>query len=71
MEPEQGQRAHARRELAWFVAVAVALPLLAALIRLRLQLLAHLRGQDLIQDDLQQAAQLAISSKQALQGFTV
>jgi hypothetical protein len=52
-------------------AIAVALALLAAFLGSGLQLLADLRGQDLIQHALQQLSHLAVSAKQPLQRLGV
>ncbi len=67
----QRPHAHSRRQLPRLVAIAVALPLLGAFIRLGVQLLTYLRLQHLIQDLLKQLRQLVIPGKQSLQCLTL
>ncbi len=68
---EQGQGADPHGELARFVAIATPQPMLTALVGRHLQLLRNLRVQDLVQDVLHQAAQLAVSGQQALHAVTI
>ncbi len=62
----QRECAYPRRQRTGLVAVAIPLPLLAALIGRRLELLGDLGTQHLVQDGFQQPAQLAFAGKQAL-----
>jgi len=59
------------REPPWLVAVAVALSLVGAFVRRRLQLLGDLCLKHLVQHRLQELAQLAVTTEEALQGLRI
>src|SRR5262249_9400409 len=63
----QRQRAHPRGQLARLVAVAIPLPLLRALVAPRLQLLADLRLEHVVEDALQELGELAMAAEEASQ----
>jgi hypothetical protein len=68
----QDQPADARRQFPRPVAVAVALPLLGPFVRRRLELLGDLRLEHLVQDRLQELAELILAAREEpLQGLRI